>query len=108
MAAKHSKDENHQNSLHCRLGLVEVCKILKCLKVFEAECICKITPQMARVMLETNKLNKFAAITTWGPPTVWIKLMRENEDIQFGECLMSQWERVNLSNYLYEEEHEVW
>lgn len=87
-------------------GLVEVCKILKCLKLFKAEWICKFTPQTARVMLQTNKLNKFAVTPSWSPPTVWIELMRQYEDVQFGKCLMSQWERVNLSNYLYAEEQD--
>ena len=76
------------------------------LKVFKAEWICKFTPQTATVMLQTNKLNKFAVTPTWGPPTVWIELMRQYEDVKFGKCLMSQWERVNLPNYLYAEEQE--
>lgn len=71
-------------------GLVEVCKILKCLKGFKAEWICKLTPRTARVMLQTNKRNKFAVTPTWGPSTVWIELMRQYEDVQFGKCrLMS-------------------
>lgn len=63
-------------------------------------------PQMATVMLQTNKLYKFAVTPTWGPPTVWIELMKQYEDAQFGKCLMSQLERVNLPNYLYAEEQE--
>lgn len=88
------------------MGLVEVCKALPCLKVFKAECICQFTVQTARLILQTNKLNEFAVTPTWGPPPVWVGLMRQHEDVKFGECLKSQWERMNLSNYLYVEEQE--
>ena len=81
-------------------------KILTCLKVFKAEWICKFTPQTARVTLQTNKLNRLAMTPKWGPPTVWIELMSWCEDVQFGKCLMSQWKRKNLPNYLYAEEQE--
>ena len=57
-------------------GLVEVCKNLKCLKVFKAEWSCKFTSQTARFILQTNKLNEFAVTPIWGPPAVWIELMR--------------------------------
>ena len=83
-------------------GLVEVSKNLKCLKVFKAEWICKFTSQTARFILQTNKLNEFAVTPTWGPPAVWIELMREYEEVQFGECLKSQWGR-DLPNHLYVE-----
>ena len=79
-----------------------MCKNLKCLKVFKAEWICKFTSQTARFILQTNKLNEFAVTPTWGPPAVWIELMREYEEVQFGECLKSQWGR-DLPNHLYVE-----
>ena len=41
------------------------------------------------VMLQTKKVNKFAVTPTGGPPTVWIELMRQYEDVQLGKCLIA-------------------
>ena len=64
-----------------------------------------LTVENVRVILQTAKnIEKFAITPAWGPPPAWVDLKREYDHIEFGEELQSQLDRVNLPNFLYEEE----
>lgn len=89
--------------------LVDAIIALPFLEVLNAESTfdCQFTVENASKLLQRKTLKELAVTPTWGPPPVWVELMSlYAEHVKFGGDLMSQFERINLPNYLYPDEQE--
>lgn len=88
------------------LELATVCKELPQLKVFRAEWSCRFTAETVNDILRETNIVELAVTPVWSPPSEWIDMVAQHNEVLFGNSIMSHIKRVVLLNFLYEDEQE--
>jgi len=57
------------------------------------------------ILRETN-IVELAVTPVWSPPSEWIDMVAQHNEVLFGNSIMSHIKRVVLLNFLYEDEQE--
>lgn len=88
------------------LDLIAVCKELPQLKVFRAEWSCRFTAETVNDILRETNIVELDVTPVWSPPSEWIGMVAQHNEVIFGNSIMSHINRASLPNFLYEDEQE--